>query len=323
MNSLHIAEAPAPAAAPTALTEDERAELTAYRALSARMLDTLRAAGRGDLEARVHRVPETDAYADLVELRHAVNRVLDLSDAFIREAGAALTAAGEGRYHRRVLERGMPGHFRVGVASINAGQAQMEQAADQVQGATAERQELANQFESVVVSLTEHVVDSSRQISTATTDLTRSAEGAGAEMEQARTTVEELSTSSQEIQQVVKMIDAIAAQTRLLALNATIEAARVGEAGKGFAVVASEVKELANETQTATQKVGEHVAMIQNVTSDAVSVMASAGATVQQMNTMVTEMAAAVEGGAEQEGLSGATVNLRAQVSDFLQVMRR
>lgn len=58
------------------------------------------------------------------------------------------------------------------------------------------------------------------------------------------------------VRDVAGAIDAIARQTNLLALNATIEAARAGSAGKGFAVVASEVKALAQQTSSATDKIG-------------------------------------------------------------------
>ena len=75
--------------------------------------------------------------------------------------------------------------------------------------------------------------------------------------------VEALGTASAAVDDVIRIIGAIADQTNLLALNATIEAARAGELGRGFAVVASEVKDLARETAGATQRVSEQVAGIQ------------------------------------------------------------
>jgi methyl-accepting chemotaxis protein len=75
--------------------------------------------------------------------------------------------------------------------------------------------------------------------------------------------VSDLDDASSEIGNVVEMINSIAEQTNLLALNATIEAARAGEAGRGFAVVANEVKELAQNTSTATQSIRSMVEQIQ------------------------------------------------------------
>jgi methyl-accepting chemotaxis protein len=77
-----------------------------------------------------------------------------------------------------------------------------------------------------------------------------------------RTLIERLGESSSEIGTVLGLISTVARQTNLLALNATIEAARAGEAGKGFAVVASEVKELARETDRATQDIAHRIEAI-------------------------------------------------------------
>ncbi|MFK8081570.1 MAG: cache domain-containing protein [Granulosicoccus sp.] len=105
----------------------------------------------------------------------------------------------------------------------------------------------------------------------------------------------QLASSSHKIGQVIKVITTIAEQTNLLALNATIEAARAGEAGKGFAVVAGEVKELAKETARATEDIGEIIKSIQADTDSAVSANTTIVETVTRINTIQTEIAAAVE----------------------------
>lgn len=308
-----------------ALVADERAELEAYRAMAQEMLSTCRAAGEGDLEARVSGVAGTEAHAELVALRRALNRVLDLSDAFVREAGAALTSASEGRYHRFSIAQGLPGQFASTVRLINTARDGMRASDERVRAAQEQRTELASRFDAVVVAHTEHLSDSSGRLSTATHSLSGTAAGAGEEVARAQQTVDSLATSSQQIREIVQLIEAVAAQTRMLALNATIEAARVGEAGRGFAVVADEVKQLAEQTHEATTKVSEQVAEIRTATEDAVAVISGVGATVAHMNEMVAEMAVAVDGagtGDSTDGVATAIASLRSEVSEFLVSMR-
>jgi methyl-accepting chemotaxis protein len=85
--------------------------------------------------------------------------------------------------------------------------------------------------------------------------------------------IKALGDRSLEINQIVELIDEIAAQTNMLALNAAIEASRAGEQGRGFAVVSDEVRKLAERSSSATKDIGAFIEMIQDATGDAVQAM--------------------------------------------------
>ena len=115
------------------------------------------------------------------------------------------------------------------------------------------------------------------------------------EAQATNTDITALSDAAQRIGDVVKLIRSVAGQTNLLALNATIEAARAGEAGRGFAVVASEVKNLAAQTEKATQDISGQIKEVQNSVAKAVEAIGNITHRMDDINARSSEIAASVE----------------------------
>ncbi|UQU62956.1 methyl-accepting chemotaxis protein [Couchioplanes caeruleus] len=150
------------------------------------------------------------------------------------------------------------------------------------------------------------------EISTNTSDVSRMTDEAVTGVGVATGNVTRLRDSAQEINEVLRTINAIAAQTNLLALNATIEAARAGEAGRGFAIVAGEVKELAQATAQATEEIARRIEGIQHDTGEAVQAVGGFSAVIGAIAEHQLTIAAAVE---EQTATTGTMVEGAGTVS--------
>ncbi len=123
---------------------------------------------------------------------------------------------------------------------------------------------------SVVSQAGDRLVDSIQEIGSYMTTSMEYAQSAGSRADENLKNVDRLNQGSTKIGEIITIISDIASQTNLLALNATIEAARAGDAGKGFAVVANEVKNLASQTQKATDEISNQIKDVQGATETTV-----------------------------------------------------
>jgi len=121
------------------------------------------------------------------------------------------------------------------------------------------------------------------------------------------TTMNDISTSSRKIADIIGVIDSIAFQTNILALNAAVEAARAGEQGRGFAVVASEVRALAQRSAQASREIREMIQASVEKVDSGTRFVGDAGKTMDDIVAAVKEVSGIISdiSSASQEQLSG------------------
>lgn len=305
-------------------------DMTSQVRAERRIAKLLEAAMAGDLDQRID-VDGIDG--GMAELATALNKFVDLVTAPIRQLGALSDALAAGDL-RGTLDGDYAGQFAELQTSVNgfierfnsilwrasvvAGD--VEAAAKEVASCSielrgnVEGQSAAVEESTAALAQTGAQVTANAENSEVANKLVQSmAESASVgqeRMNDMRTAMSEIADSSQEIANIIQVIEEIAFQTNLLALNAAVEAARAGEYGKGFAVVAQEVRTLAQRSTKAAKETAGIIARSRKTVEGGVQISsATSGAledivqNVMKVRDLVAEIAAASK--EQSEGVRG------------------
>ncbi|GAB5431631.1 MAG: hypothetical protein EpisKO_10010 [Epibacterium sp.] len=183
-------------------------------------------------------------------------------------------------------------------SSISKGAAELSESADDMSSRTesqaATLEETAAALEEVTASVksaNEHVMNVEHTVSQAR----GMAENSGVIVTETIEAMNGIESSSQQISQIISVIDDISFQTNLLALNAGVEAARAGEAGRGFAVVASEVRSLAQRSSEAALEIKTLIETSGEQVGRGVQMVGKTGDALTQIVDQVKEIAGLIE----------------------------
>jgi len=292
------------------------AENAALRDVVAELGRVADATSRGDLEHRVAPLPEVEGL-DVDRVRRDVNRMIDVTDGFVREASASLLAATSGRHERQLLLRGLPGAFRGHATTINEARRSLARSEQAVAAFARQRESDVHEFEREILSSAEKVDVAAADMTRTAAEMLRDVTALQQDAVSAGGSVEHLTESSQVIGQVVGLIANVSDQTKLLALNASIEAARAGTAGKGFAVVADEVKRLAEETGAASKRVEEQLGSSQGAIEAVSAALDAIVASIEGVRGSVDALDTRIAGG-DEDSLRSTSSSLDSHVRSFL-----
>lgn len=269
------------------------------RQLEQQQLASALSVGLKDLAAGNFTRPISAPFADEYEtLRHDFNLTVErLSDAISRVANAAESIRSRAAEVDRATDD-LARRTETQAATLEETAAAMDEMTNSVKSSAASTKEV------------EGIVSRARS----------EAEASGAVVKGAVAAMVEIEKSSNQISQIIGVIDDIAFQTNLLALNAGVEAARAGDAGRGFAVVASEVGALAQRSSVAAKEIKSLISTSTQHVGIGVDQVGQAGGAlicivdrVAQISTLVSNIA----NGAEEQSTGLGEINIGVNQLDL------
>ncbi len=202
------------------------------RSISVPLRDSVAVARRvaaGDLTSRIE-IEGRDEAAELLTALREMNRGLGGIVTQIREGAEAIA---------------------VGAGQVAAGNLQLSSRTEEHASSLEETASTLEEFTATVRQNAQNAKQASALAGTASS----TAQKGGEVVSRVVATMQEVTTSSKRIADIIGVIDGISFQTNILALNAAVEAARAGEQGRGFAVVASEVRSLAQRSAASAKEI--------------------------------------------------------------------
>lgn len=276
-----------------ALSAYFREEAASRSSALASMSTALSGMAHGDLRAELDRLPP--AYGQLADDFHAMRdnisaMVIQLADS----AQSVRTGAGE-----------------ISDAAQDLAHRTEAQAANIAEIADVMRR---------VTGTVEGNAASAREVNASVSEVSGEARHGGEVMGAAVVAMDKIKQSSNEIGQIIDVIEGIAFQTNLLALNAGVEAARAGESGKGFAVVASEVRALAHRTTDAAKDIRDLITKSACDVREGVDLVAQTGSALDRIIECLadtTARAAQIADSSQAQARHMQTLSSRVQQMDL------
>jgi methyl-accepting chemotaxis protein len=206
--------------------------------------------------------------------------------------------------------------------AIHAGSDEIAAASDDLSRRTEQQaaslEETAAALDEVTVTVTK-TASGAKHASEVMSQTRQKTERSGDVVLQAVEAMSNIEKSSDQIGQIIGVIDEIAFQTNLLALNAGVEAARAGDAGRGFAVVASEVRALAQRSADAAKEIKGLIAASTGHVKTGVSLIGETGSALKDIQCQVAEvdgLVSEISSSAQEQATGLAQVNTAVNQMD-------
>ncbi|MCK5042029.1 MAG: hypothetical protein KAR62_07025 [Sphingomonadales bacterium] len=279
-------------------------ELEQYKSAFAVLKETAERVRAGDMEARII---NWDEFGELSSVLGDVNGMLDLTDAYIREAGASLEAAREGHYYRKFLPQGMMGAFGRGAGLINEASNNMRLDGER----KAAQDKISTTYIEGVVEVTQALKTSAQNTK----------DTAGYLMDNASNTEELSSTVAAAAEQTSVNVQTVASATEEL-LSSVEEISRqvatTSEKASSATVEANSAGETISDLKDSSTSIGEVVKLINDIASQ--TNLLALNATIEaaragEAGKGFAVVASEVKALAQQTG--GATETIEAQVSSM------